>query len=325
MRPITLSREPTIPAIQRPYRPETDFLAVRDMLVRTNDPALPPINWNYVRWEYNRCFVAPMLGADLTLDSLENSIAGIRAWEQRITVWQQAERVVGAVLWEDTRPGPAWIQRDRGADALLPAMLTAAEETMKHPETGAVQVIAYDHDAPLIAALRARGYAPGNEVDEVDSINPIGDELPPVVLPEGFALRSTADECDVERRREVFGRAFNHPDPKDWPSAYSYRCLMQAPSYRREQDLFTVAPDGTYASCCILWYDAPNHMGTLEPVGTRPEFRRMGLGRAVVTEAIRRAAALGATQVVVGSDQQFYHAIGFVKRWESRVWTLPRA
>ena len=50
-------------------------------------------------------------------------------------------------------------------------------------------------------------------------------------------------------------------------------------------------------------------MGILEPVGTVPEHRRRGLGRAVVYEAIRRAAALGAEKVVVGAGLAFYLAM----------------
>jgi predicted N-acetyltransferase YhbS len=61
-------------------------------------------------------------------------------------------------------------------------------------------------------------------------------------------------------------------------------------------------------------------MGILEPVGTTPEHRRKGLARAVVYEAIRRAAALGAQKVVVGAGLQFYLDIGFEKVHTSYVW-----
>ena len=61
-------------------------------------------------------------------------------------------------------------------------------------------------------------------------------------------------------------------------------------------------------------------MGILEPVGTVPEHRRAGLARAVVFEAIRRAATLGAERVVVGAGLEFYLAIGFEKVHTSYVW-----
>lgn len=94
---------------------------------------------------------------------------------------------------------------------------------------------------------------------------------------DGFRLLSMAEQNDIEKRREIFGRAFNHEDPKEWGSAFSYRELQKAPDYRKEHDLFIVAPDGTYAACCIVWYDDVNRVGHLEPLGTHPSYRRMGL------------------------------------------------
>ena len=82
-----------------------------------------------------------------------------------------------------------------------------------------------------------------------------------------------------------------------------------------------VGPDGEYVSCCIVWYDSLNRMAILEHVGTHLDFRRMGFGRAVVLEGIRRVAALGATKAYVGSSQQFYKAIGFQMKYATYDWT----
>jgi predicted N-acetyltransferase YhbS len=137
-------------------------------------------------------------------------------------------------------------------------------------------------------------------------------EVPPSTLPEGYQIRSMAAEgSDIDRRRKAFGVAFNHPDPKDWPSRLSYEGLQQAPNYRADLDIYVVAPDGEYAAFCIGWWDEVNKIASLEPVGTAPEHRRKGLARAAVYEAIRRSAALGAERIFLGSDQEFYLAIGF--------------
>jgi predicted N-acetyltransferase YhbS len=88
--------------------------------------------------------------------------------------------------------------------------------------------------------------------------------------------------------------------------------LQQAPDYRKDQDIVVVAPDGTFASFCLIWFDEPNQLASLEPVGTLPEYRRMGLAREAIYEAIRRVSAKGAERVIVGSSMQFYQDIGFV-------------
>ena len=95
---------------------------------------------------------------------------------------------------------------------------------------------------------------------------------------------------------------------------FAYKELQKAPDYRKDLDLYIVGPDGEYVSFCIAWYDGHNRIGILEPAGTHPDFRRRGLGREVVMEGIRRAAALGAKKIWVGSGQRFYEAIGFRRK-----------
>jgi len=46
----------------------------------------------------------------------------------------------------------------------------------------------------------------------------------------------------------------------------------------------------------------------------------MGLGKAAVLEGIRRCGELGATVAYVGSDQEFYKALGFSKVFTSECW-----
>ena len=110
------------------------------------------------------------------------------------------------------------------------------------------------------------------------------------------------------------------PDPEDWPTIFSYVELQRAPDYRKDLDLYIVGPDGEYVACCTVWYDRHTPMGRLEPVGSHPAFRGMGLGREVVMEGARRAAALGALKVA-GGDVGFYEAIGFRKTYASHTWT----
>ena len=63
-----------------------------------------------------------------------------------------------------------------------------------------------------------------------------------------------------------------------------------------------------------------NRVAYVEPVATDPDFRRMGLGRAVVEESLRRAAADGAEVAWVGSGQEFYAAMGFTIVFQTNLW-----
>lgn len=303
------------------YKPEEDFLRVRDFLSETYHRYKRPLNWRIERWNYARYFAAPMLGAyQKEQPTDEDGLKGIHDWENTIGIWENERgEIAGVVSAEHPWPGEAFIQRHPGHEDLLEEMLDYAEETLIDKEKRTHSLDVYDDDKTLQDLLRERGYEKQTQFTGYDSVYTIG-KLPGLNLPDGYKLQSMADGNDIEERREVFGRAFNHTDPKEWPSAFAYRELQKAPDYRKEQDLYIIAPNGKYVACCIVWYDTRNQLGVLEPVGTHPDYRRKGLGREVVLEAIRRVAALGAQEVQVGSGQDFYHAIGFERKYPIHTW-----
>jgi len=85
-----------------------------------------------------------------------------------------------------------------------------------------------------------------------------------------------------------------------------------------------VAPDGNYVAFAGIWPVPESTACMIEPVATDPDYRKMGLGTAVVLESIRRCAAEGATVAYVGSDQDFYLSMGFEICGRSTAWWLPQ-
>ena len=96
-----------------------------------------------------------------------------------------------------------------------------------------------------------------------------------------------------------------------------YKELMRTPGYDLELDLVAEAPDGRFGAYCICWMDQANGVGALEPVGTRPGFRRRGLARAVVLEGLRRMKVRGALTALVCFEEdnaparRLYESVGF--------------
>ena len=84
------------------------------------------------------------------------------------------------------------------------------------------------------------------------------------------------------------------------------------PNRRSDLCLALVDEQGEFAAHCTCWYDERTDYAYVEPVCTIPKYRGMGLGKAVVLEALRRCNALGAKQAFVISDQSFYKKLGFV-------------
>jgi predicted N-acetyltransferase YhbS len=303
-----------MPCRQVCYDSHRDFLRVRDFLASTIRRLGTLFTWDVSRWNYARHFVVPHRGGR----------EGIGAWERRIGIWETDDGAIsGVVNGEIPGPGIAYLQLDPRHEAILDAMISHAEERFMVDAGGRpkVRIAVHDpFDERYRDRLAARGYRRSEGEPDWMSERPIRG-MEAVHLPAGFSIRSMADDDDVEARRTVLGLSFGHADPAEWATAETYRELQRAPDYRGDLDLYVVAPDGGFAACCIAWLDPINRVGTFEPVGTHPAFRRRGLGRAVIMEGINRLAAIGATKAWVGSGQPFYGAIGFTKKYRELCWT----
>jgi mycothiol synthase len=170
----------------------------------------------------------------------------------------------------------------------------------------------YADDAILRALAEEAGYEAGSEW--LVMTRPLDAPLPEPALPEGLVVRRVAGIHEAEKRADVHAAAFG---PHSSMTAEAYRDFMRAPGYDSGLDIITVAPDGRFASFAMCWYDPMNRVGEFEPVGTHPDFQRMGLGKAVIAEGLRRLKRLGAGTVMVLCDkdnlaaQALYGSMGF--------------
>ena len=304
----------------RRYEPSKDFHKVRSLLVDTYGAFEKPLNWRIERWNYARYFTAPYLCRDEEITP-EKSLDAIRSWEGAIAVWEDGSgSVVGVAHTEHPRPGDAFLERHPEHLYLLEEMLDYAEANLADGDSGAVRLFVYEHDRDLLSLLKERGYRKDEKDRDYDQ-ELIIDEVPMRHLPDGYSLTSMADNNDLEARGRAFGLGFNHPEPMHWAPVHVYEELQRAPDYRKEHDLCIVSPDGEIASFCVVWYDEHNRMGSLEPVGTVPAHRGLGLAREVIYEGVRRLSALGAEKVVVGGGSSYYESIGFRKTTTCYGWT----
>ena len=134
-------------------------------------------------------------------------------------------------------------------------------------------------------------------------------------IPPGFNLRPLAGESEVaayvDLQRLVFG---TENMTVDWRS----RTLRQ-PQYLPDLDLVIEAPDGRLAAFCIAWLDLQRTppAGQIEPLGVHPDYQRLGLGSAILSEALCRLQQHGAQDIFVETDKQrnpaltLYQSVGF--------------
>jgi ribosomal protein S18 acetylase RimI-like enzyme len=237
------------------------------------------------------------------------SIAGLdHEWERRL--WEDGGRVV-AWGWL-FRPATLEWQLDPRRPELLDGVLDWFEEAA---QGSPFETTALADDAPAVERLVARGYEKAVGAPWFAYLLRDLSDVPEPEAPDGYTLTAVRGEEDVERRAEVHRAAWE-------PSRHtveSCRDVMRAWPYRPELDCVAEAPDGSFASYVLAWYDDENRLGELEPVGTVPAHRRRGLARAVSLYALQRLRDAGAERAIVlprGDDgypipKLLYESIGF--------------
>jgi ribosomal protein S18 acetylase RimI-like enzyme len=220
--------------------------------------------------------------------------------EWKIRLWVEDGRVVA---W-------SWLKQD-GRDRLEHDVhrdyLHLLDEILAEP--AARVAFAYEDDAESRAALERHGFQ-GPEDPMHFLVRDLPESPEPPELPDGFRYRTVTAEDIPERvaiHREVWA-----------PSRVtesSFAQVRAAWPYRETLDCVVEAPDGRFASYCLCWPDDEHRVGEFEPVGTRAEFRRRGLGAAVCTFALRRLYEEGGRQAIVycatPAACALYESVGF--------------
>jgi ribosomal protein S18 acetylase RimI-like enzyme len=176
------------------------------------------------------------------------------------------------------------------------ALLDRAEAHSRQGGQAAIEVSAWDHDRELLAALALRGYVLSGMYGH-ELVCELIDAPPAPSLPAGFSIRWLEPELD-DAYVALHRAAWSTRAPSDY-DARMHASVTSMPDFERELVPIIAAPDGTLAAYCIAWFDPRTRTVEIEPLGTHPEYRRLGLGRAIVEEVKRRSAARGASSVMV--------------------------
>ena len=244
----------------------------------------------------------------------QRSVLGVRAqWHVGDLAWNLSPHEgheLDMRFWdEDGRlVAWSWVQDDGRLEYdVHPHRLHLLDEIL--PTADARSAFAFADDGERRAALERHGFTqPGDAMHYF--ARDLAEPPPPASLPDGFRAR-TVSTGDVPERVAI------HQDV--WaPSRLtesSYAQVRAQWPYRGSLDCVVEAPDGRFAAYCLCWPDDAHHVGELEPVGVRAEFRRRGLGAAVCTFALRRLHEEGGRQAIVYCATEpacaLYESLGF--------------
>lgn len=278
----------------RPYQTEDDFWRMREFLRQVFvlnhylERSWPVARLEYARW--HTCL----------------NCAKVRL-EDVAFLWEADGQII-AMLMPDGGPGEAHLSVHPALRTreLEEEMLSVAEERLAAVKPdGARKLFVWspEQDALRQELLIQRGYTK-DDWPEYQWRRCLDTPIPDVPVPPGYTIRSLGDGLELLERCYASGLGFHKGDIKiavdnrDDPTWY--RNIQTAPLYRRDLDLVAVAPDGAIASFCTIWFDDVTRSAYFEPVATVPAHQRRGLGKALLTEGLRRLQRMGATRAFVG-------------------------
>jgi len=292
----------------RNYVHDKDYQLISNFLVAHYQTDNKDGNWLEPAWEY-------MHGHPY----LDASSLG------RIGIWEDGGEIVAVVHYESGL-GEAFFQIHPAYKHLRVEMLAYAETSLAGIDEANgrryLNVSVNEDNTEFLSLLRERGYNRIAGGDRPMTKFDIPVLFPSISLPEGFRLTSLAEECDWAKVHRVMWRGFDHGDdvPMNEEEYESRRKMFDTPKARRDLKIAVKASNGDFVSFCGMFHEPINRFAYVEPVATIPDYRRMGLGKAAVLEGIRRCGALGAKVAYVGSDQDFYLALGFREISTSQHW-----
>ena len=284
----------------RSYQTEEDYWCIREFL---RDVSFHnhhhEFSWSLLRWDYWRWHV--------------NENIYHQKLEDVVTLWEMNGRIV-AMLNADT-PGEAFFQihpayRDQVS---ISEMLAVAEANLPSTrENGKKELITWvnEADEAMKSLFTERGYSLSRFKPEFMRLRSFTKPIPDSVPQSGYAVRALGDESELPARSWLSWKVF-HPDEPDenYHGWEWYKNVQRVPLYRRDLDIVAVAEDGELAAFCTVWFDDVTRKAAFEPVGTHPNHQKRGLGKAVMSEGLRRAHRLGAAIASVSSYSTGAHAL----------------
>ncbi|HSL44783.1 MAG TPA: GNAT family N-acetyltransferase [Anaerolineales bacterium] len=284
----------------RNYQNEEDYWCIREflrevsLLNHRHDFAWSLLRWDYWRWHGNENIFHYRL-------------------EDVITLWEAKGQI--AAMLNPEALGEAFFQVHPSCHSaeLFCEMLDIAEQKLPElKEDGKKELIAWVNaeDAVFKDILTRQGYTRSKFKAEHMRRRSFTQPVPDCVPPVGYTVRALGDESELPARSWLSWKAF-HPDEPDekYQGWEWYKNIQRVPLYRRDLDIVAVAADGELAAFCTVWFDDITRTAVFEPVGTHPDHQKRGLGKAVMSEGLRRAQRLGATLATVSSYSPGAHAL----------------
>ncbi|MBQ2800779.1 MAG: GNAT family N-acetyltransferase [Lachnospiraceae bacterium] len=231
---------------------------------------------------------------------------------EKIALFRDENNIlVGLVTYDTCYDDQTYLLHSVDDKKLLKMMIDFAVQNYKIE--GKTRIKANQNDVALNEVLAENGFVQSHKDNSILEMDLQWDMN--YVIPQEFTISSKNFEIDDWKYQMVLHKGF---DNEGIPEKWDEELLKPTPNLKASLKVFALKGE-EYCAHCGVWY-TQGETAYIEPVVTIPEYRKMGLAKAVVYEAISRAKELGAKRVVVLSWEEFYYKIGFEMSSEVCCW-----
>lgn len=305
--------------IIRAFSWEKDFEFIRTFLIETYNQTHSLHNWIPIMFEnikFGPC------GEEYKNEEDEH----IKIWEEiDESKGSSSSKIVAVTIRKP--PSHCWIQIHpdyRFLEEKIVLWIEKQRKGMKNNETQELEIRLYveETDEERIALLSELGYQK-RELWEYNRKRPLDLPIPEYKLPNGFNIRNVNIDEDFQKYKEVQESVFPHCSQMTEKTMKIYRT---ASFYIEDLDLVVVAPDGNFAAFCTVRIDPVSKIAELEPVGTHPSYRKLGLAKAVICEGLHRVKTYQPSMICIqgaaptDAANCLYESLGFTEKTGVFLW-----
>ena len=270
----------------KPYPKDNSYQAlfedVRVFILKLNE-SYTYINYHWSRWEWF------MARNSFSLDDLH-----------KMQLFYEHNELVGILMLEDSSDIYYY----------LATSINAKKSIVKHMYTlENAKLMIEERDIEMLDLIKNAGWI---KTDYTEHIARLKKPSMPFQLPKCYELLCFKDDYDVSKHHACLWYGFNHGEgiTFDEEILRERKRQIMSPHFKLKY-AYVVAYQNQYVAFTSIWYEPNTNIAMLEPVCTVPEHRRKGLATATISKCIDAAKKDGAKEIIVGSNQDFYKAIGF--------------
>lgn len=111
-----------------------------------------------------------------------------------------------------------------------------------------------------------------------------------VTLEDGFFIRDMTETAEDQQKADLIEQTFSPDDFRPGQGKYWRKNL---PSYRADLDISVVDAAGRHVAFCFGFVDQDKRVAVMETIGTHPDYRQRGFGKAVIAACFKRLQEQG--------------------------------